>query len=65
MRLRDYLSDNDLNESLQFSYKKHHTCERALLRAQNDMLKSIDNKQCVLRWIKEWGTANLEGGGLF
>ena len=49
MRLRDYLCDNDLNESLQFAYKKHHTCERALLRAQNDILKSIDNKQCVLR----------------
>ena len=48
MRMRDYLCDNDLNESLQFAYKKHHSCETALLRVENDILKSIDNKQCVV-----------------
>ena len=48
MRLRDCLCDNDLNESLQTAYKKHHSCETALLRVQNDILKSIDNKQCVV-----------------
>ena len=47
MRLTDYLCDNDLNESLQFAYKKHHSCETELVRVQNDILKSIDNKQCV------------------
>ena len=47
MRLTDCLCDNDLNESLQTAYKKHHSCETALLRVQNDILKSIDNKQCV------------------
>ena len=49
MRLTDYLCDNDLNESLQSAYKKHHICETALLRVQNDIMKSIDNKQCVVR----------------
>ena len=48
MRLTDCLCDNDLNESLQSAYKKHHSCETALLRVQNDILKSIDNKQCVV-----------------
>ena len=48
MRLTNYLCDNDLNESLQSAYKKHHSCETALLRVQNDILKSIDNKQCVV-----------------
>ena len=48
MRLTDHLCDNDLNESLQSAYKKHHSCETALLRVQNDILKSIDNKQCVV-----------------
>ena len=48
MRLTDCLCDNDLNESLQTAYKKHHSCETALLRVQNDILKSIDNKQCVV-----------------
>ena len=32
MRLTDCLCDNDLNESLQTSYKKHHSYETALLR---------------------------------
>ena len=48
MRLTNYLCDNDLNESLQSAYKKHHSCETALLRVQNDILKSIDNKQCIV-----------------
>ena len=42
------MCNNDLNESLQSAYKKHHICETALLRVQNDILKSIDNKQCVV-----------------
>ena len=37
MRLTNYLCDNDLNESLQSAYKKHHSCETALLRVQNDI----------------------------
>ena len=32
MRLTDCLCDNDLNESLQTSYKKNHGYETALLR---------------------------------
>lgn len=44
IRLTNYLSDNDLNESLQSAYKKHHSCETALLRVQNDILKSINDK---------------------
>ena len=47
MRLTDCLCDNDLNESLKTAHKKQHGCETALLRVQNDILKSIDNKQCV------------------
>ena len=47
-RLTNYLCDNDLNESLQYAYQEHHSCETALLRVQNDILKSIDVKQCVV-----------------
>ena len=43
MRLTNYLCDNDLNESLQCAYKEHHSCKTALLRVQNDTLKSIDD----------------------
>ena len=48
MRLTDCLCGNNLNESRQTTFKKHHSCETALLRVQNDILKSIDNKQCVV-----------------
>ena len=57
MRLTDYLCDNDLNESLQYAYKKHHSCETALLRVQNDILKSIDNKQCVFLLLLDLSAA--------
>ena len=57
MRLTDYFCDNDLNESLQSAYKKHHSCETALLRVQNDILKSIDNKQCVVLLLLDLSAA--------
>ena len=57
MRLTDYFCDNDLNESLQSAYKKHHSCETALLRVQNDILKSIDDKQCVVLLLLDLSAA--------
>ena len=53
MRLTDCLCGNNLNESLQTTFKKHHSCETALLRVQNDILKSIDNKQCVVLLLRD------------
>lgn len=49
MPLSDYLWDNDLNESC----KKQHSCDTALLRVQNDMWKSVDNKQCDVLLLLE------------
>lgn len=49
MPLSDYLWDNDLNESC----KKQHSCDTALLRVQNDMCKSVDNKQCDVLLLLE------------
>ena len=57
IRLTNYLCDNDLNESLQSAYKKHHSCETALLRVQNDILKSIDDKQCVVLLLLDLSAA--------
>ena len=54
MRLTDYLCDNYLNESLQSAYKKHHsasTCSKC------DILKSIDNKQCVVLLLLDLSAA--------
>ena len=57
MRLTNCLCDNDLNESLQSAYKKHHSCETALLRVQNDILKSTDDKQCVVLLLLDLSAA--------
>ena len=37
---------NDLNEKYQSAYRKYHSTETALLRISNDLLWSIDKKQC-------------------
>ena len=57
MRLTNYLCDNDRNESLQSAYKKHHSCETALLRVQNDILKAINDKQCVILLLLDLSAA--------
>ena len=57
MRLTNYFCDNDLNESLQSAYKKHHDCKTALLRVQNDILKSIDDKKCVVLLLLDLSAA--------
>ena len=56
-RLTDCLRENDLNECLQFAYKKHHISETALPRVLNDILKSIDNKQCVVLLLLDLSAA--------
>ena len=56
-KLQPCVCDNDLNESLQSAYKKHHSCETALLRVQNDILKSIDDKQCVVLLLLDLSAA--------
>ena len=43
----NHLKDNNLLEDFQSAYKQFHSTETALLRVSNDILRSIDNKQCV------------------
>ena len=42
-----YLSSNDLHEPLQSAYKKLHSCETALTRVNNDILREIDKRSSV------------------
>ena len=48
VRVLDHLHENSLQECLQSAYKEHHSCETALVRVQNDILRSIDDNRCVL-----------------
>ena len=46
-RLNSYLDDNNLHELLQSAYKQGHSSETALVKVQNDILRSIDERKCV------------------
>ena len=47
-RLNSYLDDNNyLHELLQSAYKQEHSSETTLVKVQNDILCSIDERKCV------------------
>ena len=47
VRLNSHTDSHPRSEIFQSSYKKYHSTETALLRIQNDILTSIDSKNCV------------------
>ena len=47
-RLTDYMTENNLHEHLQSTYKPGHSTETALLKLQNDILTSIDQYGIVI-----------------
>ena len=47
-RLEKHLSENDLHEEMQSAYRKFHSTETALLKIQNDILQSLDNKHVTV-----------------
>ena len=47
-RLEEHIVDNNLHDPSQSAYKKCHSTETALLKINNDILASLDNKHCVI-----------------
>ena len=47
-QLQAHLARNDIDEKFQSAYKSLHSTETATLRVQNDILRLIDDKKCVL-----------------
>jgi hypothetical protein len=47
-QLNSFLSSSAQYEAYQSAYQPHHSTETALLRVQNDILTSIDNKEVTL-----------------
>ena len=47
-RLEEHIVDNNLHDPSQSAYKKCHCTETALLKINNDILASLDNKHCII-----------------
>ena len=56
-RLIHYLELNHLDEPLQSAYKRFHSCETALVRIQNDVLRAVDNRCCVVLLLLDLSAA--------
>ena len=56
-RLIDHVSHNNLQDKFQSAYKLYHSTETALMRIQNDMLMTLDNKTGVLLFLLDMSAA--------
>ena len=52
-----HMSENNLHEIYQSAYKKMHSTETALIRIQNDILRALDDKKCVLLILLDLSSA--------
>ena len=57
-RLISYLDENNLHEPFQSAYKRYHSCETALIRAQNDILRALDSHNCVVLLLLDLSSAS-------
>ena len=57
VRLHEYLLSNHLHEPLQSACKPFHSCETALVRVHNDVMRAIDNRQCVILLLLDLSAA--------
>ena len=56
-RLIGYLHENNLQELFQSAYKRYHSCETALLRVLNDILRALDSHNCVVLLLLDLSSA--------
>ena len=56
-QLNKHMSENNLYEVFQSAYKKSHSNETARTHVQNDILRSLDEKKCVLLVLLDLSSA--------
>ena len=56
-QLKDYMEQNNLEESLQSAYKRFHSTETALVKVHNDIAYAIDNKCYVILLLLDLSAA--------
>ena len=57
LRLHDHMKINNLYEEFQSSYRKFHSTETALTSVHDDILRHIDEKQCVILLLLDLSAA--------
>ena len=58
MRLNHHLEDASLREIFQSAYKKGHSTETALTRIRNNILRAIDDGECVILILLDLSAAS-------
>ena len=56
-RLSVHMSEHNFSEPYQSVYKPNHSIETALLCAQNDILKAMDNKKFTILGLRDLSAA--------
>ena len=56
-RLTSHVNNNNLSEIFQSAYKRAHSTETAFVRVQNDILRAIDNGDCVILLLLDLSAA--------
>ena len=59
-QLDQYITRNNLGESLQSGIKKHHSTETALVKVQNDILEATDNQNSVILVLLDLNSAAFD-----
>ena len=57
LRLHDHIKVNNLYEEFQSSYRKFHSTETAFTSVHDDILRHIDEKQCVILLLLDLSAA--------
>ena len=56
-QLNDHLSKHDIKEKFQSAYRRLHSTETAIIKLQNDILRCLGNRKCVLLVLLDLSSA--------
>ena len=57
IQIQDHMETRDLFDAYQSAYRPHHSCETAIVRIQDDILKSLDSHKYVILVLLDLSSA--------
>ena len=57
IQIQDHMETHDLFDAYQSAYRPHHSCETAIVRIQDDILKSLDSRKYVILVLLDLSSA--------